>query len=259
MIRIHTGVLPAEQLACESLVVREPAHYPIVRRHIHEALVQEEDLEVFVVTRVCDGWFWDLYDYHSDVVHIDDTPTERLKRKLSIHNLPADLTTEPNLIVELGLLDLADPTKPVSDVWKWIIRNRMGSVWAVEQPSREHFSELVGWYLENTVDPVLQSRVERIEQAWIDAASGRLPGAYARFFENPHKNAFSLLACKALAAYDRQIREQWLAPEGWFSPRIDDLIEFIEMPLRLPEAIRRKLNSRLQTHWNTRLKERFDD
>jgi len=259
MIKIHTGVLPTEQLDDESLVVRDPAHYPIVRRHIHEALAQEEDLEVFVATRVCDGWFWDLFDYHSNVVHVDDAPTERLKRKLSTNALPIDLTTEPKLIIELGLLDLPDPSGTVSDVWKWIIRSKLGTVWAVEHPSKERFSQLVSWYVDNTIDPILQSRVVHISQAWIDAASGRLRSAYARFFEYPRKNAFSLIARKALAPYDREIKEQWLAAEGWSSPKIDDLTEFIEVPVRLPATIRKKLNSRLQTHWNVRLKERFND
>ncbi len=259
MIKIHTGVLPTEQLDDESLVVREPAHYPIIRRHIHEALAQEEELEVFVVTRVCDGWFWDLFDYYSDVIHINDAPTERLKRKLSINALPTDLATEPELIIELGLFDLPDPTDYVSDVWKWIIWHKLGEVWTTEKPSQEHFSQLVSWYIENTIDPTLSPRAEYIAQAWIDAASGKLRSAYAHFFEDPRKNAYVLITWRALVSYDRGLREQWLAAEGWYSRKLEDLAELIEMPTQLPQPIRSKLNSRVQTYWNTQLKGRFDD
>lgn len=259
MIRIHTGVLPTEQLDDGSLVVGDPAHYPIARRRIYEALIQKEDLEVFVVTSVCDRWFWDLFDYQDSVVHIDDAPTERLKRKLSISTLPIDMMTEPNLIIELGLLDLSNPTETVIDVWKWVVQSKLGAVWVVERPSKGHFSQLVNWYIDNTPPPTLQPRVMRIFQIWIEAASGRLRSAYARFFEDPRKTAFSLIAWKALSLYGREVREQWLISEGLFSPSIDDLANFVEVPARLPDTIRRKLYTRLLTHWNTRLKERFND
>lgn len=258
MIRIHTGVLPKEQLDDESLVIRDPAHYPIVRRHIHEALAREENLEVFVMTRVCDGWFWDLFDYHHDVIQIDDDPAERLKRKLSISTLPIDLAAKSDLIIELGLLDLPDPTDAASDVWKWIVHYKLGSVWAAEYPSKEHFSRLVGWYLENATDPILKPVVVRIAQTWMNMASGRLRSAYARLFDEPHKNAFSLIAWKALAPYDSELKEQWLVAEGWFSPKINDLEDIMEMPTQIPEAVRKKLNARIRTHWNTRLKEHLN-
>jgi hypothetical protein len=258
MIKIHTGVLPTEQLDDESLVVREPAHYPIVRRHIHEALAQKEDLEVFVITRVCDGWFWDLFDYQSDVVHCNDAPTERLKRKLLVNALPTDLA-KPELIVRLELFNLPGPTSGVSDVWMWIIQNKLGEIWTRKNPSQEHFSKLVNWYIEHIVDSILQPRAENIALAWINAASGKLRSAYARFFENPRRNAYVLIAWRALAPYDRELKEQWLAAEGWYSQTLEDLVELIEAPTQLPQPIRSKLNSRVQTYWNTQLKGRFDD
>lgn len=259
MITIHTGVLPTEELPYDSLTVRTPADYPPVRQDIQEALTQKEDLKVFVLTRVCDGWFWDLFDYHSDVIHINDAPAERLKRKLSINALPIDLAAEPELIIELGILDLPDPTESVSDVWTWIIRHKLGEVWAIEEPSQEHFSQVVSWYAENTIDPILRSRVAHIARTWTDAASGKLRSAYARFFEDPHKNAYSLITWRALVPYDRELREQWLAAEGWYSQKLEDLAEMIETPTQLPQSIRSKLNSKVQTYWNTQLKERFND
>jgi hypothetical protein len=259
MITLHTGVLPTEELAHDSLTLRDTAHYPLIRRHIQEALLQKTDLEVFVLTRVCDGWFWDLFDYHSDVIYVNDAPTERLKRKLSISVLPTDLATEPELIIELGLLDLPNPDAIVDDVWKWIIQHKLGEVWAAEVPSREHLSQLVSWYVENTIDPILQPRTVRIAQAWIDTASGKLRTAYVRFFEEPHKNAYSLIIWRALASYDRELREQWLAAEGWYSQKLEDLADIIETPTQLPRPIRNRLNSKVQTYWNTRLRGHFND
>jgi hypothetical protein len=259
MIVIRTGILPTEKLALDSLVVRDTVHYPLMRRHIQEALGRKEDLEVFILTRVCDSWFWDLFDYHGDVIHINDTPTERLKRKLSVSALPIDLAAQPRLIVELGLLNLPDPSESVHDVWKWIIRHKLGDVWATEEPSKRHFSELVGWHIENIVDPILQPKAALIAQAWTDLASGKLRSAYARFFEDPHRSAYSLITWKALEPYDRELREEWLAAEGWYSQKLEDLAEMIDTPSELPRSIRDKLRPRVQTYWNSQLKEDFND
>jgi len=259
MIRVHIGVLPTEEREQGSTLVENTADYPRAREQIYEALAAETSLDVFVLTRVCDDWFWDLVEYHGDVTQVNDAPTERLKRKLSVNALPNDLATEPELIIQLGLLDLPTPTEGVDSVWRWIVHHKLGEVWAIEEPSRGHFSHLVGWYIEHTIDPLLASRTDRIAQMWVSAASGKLRSAYARLFDDPRRNAYSLVTWRALAPYERELKEQWLADEGWYSKRLEDLSEMIEMPTGLPKSIRSKLQPKVQTHWNTRLKERFND
>lgn len=261
MIKIHTGILPAEEIPPGGEVLRDPVHYPLIRRFVYEALSQKRDLEVFVLTRVCDGWFWDLNDYYSDVTVVKDAPTERLKRKLSIHALPIDLETSPELIIDLGLLDLPDPTESVENVWKWVVKHRLGEVWTEKVPSHEHLSQLVDWYLDvdNVLDPILQPIVEHIAQDWIDLSSGKLRSAYARFMENPHTNAYSLITWHALTPYSSELREEWLAAQGWYSQKLEDLANILEPPQKLPKFVRNKLNPVIRTYWNTRLKDRFND
>lgn len=259
MITIHTNLLPSEDISNANLVVQSPEHYPMIRRQIQEAITKNDDLEVFVLTHVCDSWFWDLVDYRDDVILINDAPVERLKRKLAVNALPADLVENPNLIIDLGLLDLPNPIENVGNIWTWIIQHKLGEVWTIKEPTREHFSKLVNWYIENTVDQLLQSRVDRITQIWIDNAIGKLRSAYIRFFEDPHRNAYSLITWSALSSYNHELREQWLASQRWFSRKMEDLAEMVEAPALLPKPIRNKLNPIINTHWNTLLKERFND
>lgn len=260
MITIHTNVLPSEDISSDNLVMRGPEYYPLTRRHIQEAMSNNDNLEVFVLTRVCDSWFWDLFDYRDDVIQINDAPSERLKQKLAVNTLPAELVADPNLIIELGLLDLPDPFPfSVGNVWTWIVQHKLGEVWTIKEPSQEHFSQLVNWYIENTVDPLLQSRTNQITKTWTDKAADKLRSAYVRFFEDPHKNAYSLITWRALAPYDRGLREQWLASEGWYSQKMEDMADMVATPTYLPKRIRNKLNPKITTRWNTLLKERFND
>lgn len=259
MISIHIGVLTTEDLSGTVEIVKNTQDYVLTRQRIHEALSREEDLEIFVLARVYDDWFWDLLEYYDDIRLIDDAPTERLKLKLSINALPADLVEKPELIIKLGLLNLPNPQKSIDDVWGWIIENKLGAVWINEIPSPEHLSELMSWFLENAIDPILESKVTEITRQWINTASGRLRSAYARFMENPQLIAYSLITWKALTPYNPQLREEWLAAEGWYSHKLEDLAEVIKPSQQLPKSIRSKLNPKLRTYWNTQLKDRFNE
>ena len=260
MISIHIGVVTTDNLPSSVVrVIRNTQDYAPTRQYIYEALFQEKDLEIFVLTRVCDGWFWDLVEYFDDVRLINDAPTERLKLKLLVNALPTDLTETPELIINLGLLNLPDPQKSIDDVWGWIMENKLGTVWTTEMPSQEHLSDLISWYLENRIEPILEPKTDQIIQHWVNTASGRLRSAYARFLENPWLNAYSLITWCVLTPYNRQLREEWLAAEGWYSQKLEDLADMIEPPQSVPKSIRLKLNPKLQTYWNTQLKDRFNE
>lgn len=259
MITIHIAGSSSVEIPKGSLILGDQEQYPMIREQIYSALKRKQNLEVFVLTRICYEWFWDLSDYHCDVLLINDSPTESLKRKLSVTSLPTDLTTNPDLIHELEILDLPNPLEGGINVWMWIIQHKLGEVWTIENPIQTHFSQLVNWYIENTVDPSLQFKVDELAKLWIQKAPGKLKSAYALFFENPAKNAYLIITARALLQYDHNLREQWLTDQGLYDPKLDDFIEMIELPVKLPQIIRNKINSALQTHWNTRLKDLAND
>ncbi len=259
MINIYISRSSSEEIPKGSLILEDQDQYPTIREQIYDALKRKQNLEVFILTRVCDEWFWDLSDYHRDILLINDSPAERLKRKLSVATLPSDLMANPDLIIDLELLDLPNPLEGVTDIWKWIIQHKLGDIWTIENPIQSHFSQLVNWYIDNTVDPSLQFKVDELTRLWIQKAPGKFKSVYALFFENPAKNAYMKIAARALLLYDHNLREQWLTIQGWYSPKLEDSIEMIDLPTKLPQTIRKKINPLLQAHWNTRLKDLSND
>jgi hypothetical protein len=255
MITIHLLRHPSEEIPIDGVVLKDTEQYPAVRERISEALKQNQTIELFVLTRVCDDWFWDLSDYRNDVLLINDSLVERLKRKLLIDSLPTDLMSKPEVILGLDLLELPNPAEETTDIWKWITHFKLGELWTAEEPSQEHFSLLVHWYAENTINPLLQYKVDELSKSWIQRATGKLKSAYARFFENPSRNAHLLTIARALLPYGQELREQWLAAEGWYSPKLEDIVDLIKLPNKIPVMLRNKLNPKILTHWNTRLKE----
>lgn len=259
MITVHIGLLLREAVPPDGEAVRNTADYVTARQLIIDALYQGRDVDIYVLTRVCDGWFWDLNDYNDEVRVIDDSPVERLMTKLSGSYLPPRLMENPDLIIDWGLLDLPPPSDDALDVWKWIIGHKMGQVWTVEEPSASHLTELVLWYAEHGIEPPLERIAQERGRRWVESASGRLRSSYARFLEKPKENALSLLGWRALLSYDSNLVELWLADEGWYSAKLGDLVDILELPRGLPKSIRKKLNSKVQTYWTSQLSERFDD
>jgi hypothetical protein len=259
MITIHMARSSSKDIPRDGIILEDQGYYPTVREQIYEALKRKHNLEVFILTRVCDEWFWDLSDYNYDVLLTNDSPTELLKRKLTIASLPLDLATKPDLIIELDLLNLPNPFGGEIDVWKWIIQHKLGEVWTIEIPTQAHFSQLINWYIENRVNPSLQFKIDEMVRMWIQKAPGKLKSVYALFFENPEKNSYIIIAARALMLYDQNLREQWLTSQGWYSPKLENLIGMVELPIKIPITIRQKLNSTLKIHWNTRLKEISND
>jgi len=261
MIIIHTGMLPEEEIPNEGDSVRNVQDYVTARQSIVKALLQNEDADIYIMARVCDGWFWDLNDYFEEVRIVDDSPTKRLLDKLGRSSLPEQLQENPHLILEWNLLVLPEPEKPVGDVWDWVIRHKLGYVWSVERPSSQHLTELVLWYVEHSkdIEPTLRHVMVQRGRTWVEAATGKLRGAYARFLESPDDTAAGLLAWSALMHYDPALREHWLAERGWYCAKHEDLVEVLARPETLPKAIRQKLNPTLMNYWNSQFDEMFDD
>lgn len=259
MVEIYTGLLPAEEIPYNGHVVDNREDYISIRQLIYGALSQDAEVQVFVRTRVCDGWFWDLEEYFAEIRVINYSPFERLKQKLNIQSFPSDFPLSSEDVVQLGILNLPDSLNPVTDVKKWIVKHLLGEIWATSMPSWDHFSKLVHWFVEveDEPSPSLSAFTDQIIKGWCSEGPGSLRSAYSRLLENPKKNAVSLLTWSALSPYD-EFREDWLADETWFSPVLVDLADKIDT-IVLPINIRRKLDPKIQSYWNSKLQGLIDD
>lgn len=252
MIEIHIGILRQEKIPIGAQAIDDSKDYLAARNQIKEAIESNEMLKIFVRTRSCDKWFWDLPEYFGTVEIIDDSPEERLKRKLGLQTLPARFAIASPQIIELGLLDLPNPSLHVSDPLGWVLRHKLGVVWDSPEPSGDHFSALVNWFAENIIPQELYSLAESQTEIWLLRSSGKLHSAYARLLEEPQPVALTIIAWQSLQQYDPSLVDTWLAGQYWYRRKAVDLAEMVGHML-LPSKPRRELNLRLQTHWVTRL------
>lgn len=255
MIVIHTGVLP-EEVTQGQPELRYPKDYPNIRLEIRKALSAGQDCDVYVKHRACDNWFWDLSDYGGATV-INDGLRERLRKKLKLVALPPDLDSHPDWIVTLGLLELPIPQKLDTDVWTWILTEKLGSSWSQSEPSFNHLGSIVEWHIRNPTMPnavpnALRQRQRLAKEQWISEAKGELKSAYESFFDNPTKNSILLASWQNLEKYYPDDLERWLKEDGWYAPSLTWLA-FRLPPLELSADIRAELSPKVRAYWNGKL------
>jgi hypothetical protein len=257
MIVVHTGILPEQPTPDDALVLYEPEDYPSVRCRIRAAIDTQEDLDVYVKHPVCYSWFWDLQGY-SFICVVNDGPVEQLKRKLAISAIPIDLSENPERILQLGLLELPDPLEKVDSVWTWILEQKIGKVWVVNEPSFQHLGSLAQWYAENTIPCELLQKARDIQSAWLRRAKGKVKAAYQEFLRDPGKHAPFLCCWQNLDTYEERVRESWLSEEGWYEPSLIWIAEKLP-PLCFPSAARNRLSHKAYAHWNTYFQRSMDE
>lgn len=251
MIRIHLGVADAPD-AADTLTLSQPEDYIGARLRIRDALRSGLPLEVFVLTRVCDGWFWDL-EGDAEVQLLQEDPVTLLRRKLRVLALPPEVA-DPDLVISLALLDLPDPPEPVSDVVAWIVGHKLGEVWSVSHSSYEHATQLVAWWATRAVPTLLQPFAQRRLQIWIEQASGPLREVYRAMQQDPERSALALCCWQALKVYGDEIRRQWLQEEGWYLPHLVWLAERLGA-LPVPLKATKLLSLKAEAYWRRRLEE----
>ncbi len=249
MIMVHVGVLPEQPVPDDTLVLYEPENYPAIRHRIRAAIDGKENLDVFVKHPVCWSWFWDLEDY-GFIRIVNDDPAEQLKRKLRAPMIPEELAENPWRILELGLLDLPDPSEKVDDVWAWIIEQKLGMTWTISEPSFQHLRDLADWYVDGVVPQELREKASEVERSWLSKATGKLKGAYQSFLQRPRQNALFLCCWQNLIMYDESVRERWLDEEGWYEPHLIWVAEKLP-PLSFPNIARTRLSPKAHVYWNT--------
>lgn len=252
MIRIHLGHVDAGSRP-SSQVVREPDDYIPARKAIRDALRVSADLELFVLSRVCDQWFWDLEGY-SDVQLLQEDPRDLLRAKLQTGALPAELS-DPLAISELEILDLPSPVAAVDDVIAWVLGHKLGDVWLVNEPSYEHLTQLVAALATCPVPRLLEPLVERRILAWAGRAGGQIGEAYRLIAATGSRGISFLCAYRALKVYDEATRILWLEEERWYLPGLQWIADKLgELPI--PLAVDSSLSPKAEAHWRRRLRER---
>jgi hypothetical protein len=261
MIRIHKGTFGENLVSESSIRLSKLEEYPEIRLRIREAIHASDDLDVYVTHRACDDWFWDLEDYPC-VSLIDEHPGVQLKRKLGIIGLPQKLEERPELILELGLLDLPEPSESIGDVWGWILENRLGSVWAERSVSFEHLAKIMQWYLDasaqrpedsNPINILLQGIVNTVTQSWIECANGIVESAYQLSLKNPAKSALFLACWQSFHDNYPQLLNEWLEQKYLSSLHIEWIAEKLPM-LRIPDLLIVDLDKRVEAYWNGKIK-----
>ena len=250
MITVHLGHLdPPDHPS--AVVLRQVDDYANVRQAVRQELGRPDaDLEVYVMTPLCNEWFWDLEGFPGVAIRHED-PATLLRDRLRLAMLPPELD-DPGLIHRLGLLRLPTPPVRVGDAIAWALGGLLNPVWTEERPSYQHLTLLISWWAENSIAPELQPLVTHRLNAWRDQADGLLRDAYSRLQENPQKVVLFLCCWRTLAPYEETVRRRWLEEERWYLSGLQEIADRLG-PLPLPVEAEKTLSSKVEAYWNRRL------
>lgn len=251
MIRIHLGRKETDQILGAE-VIKQPEDFVSARVAIRSAQQASQNLEVFVLTRICDGWFWDL-EGDPEIELLQEDPVTLLCRKLDLRSLPPEVS-DPDFIIGYKLLDLPLPSEPVIDVAGWIVGHTLDPVWAMTDPSYQHLTGLISWLSSNAVPESFKPLADRRIRSWIERANGQLRDAYDAIRSNPQKNSLFLACWSGLSAYDNDTRRRWLEEEGWYVQGLTWVAGNVG-PMSLPALADKKLGPKAEAFWRRRLNE----
>lgn len=254
MIRIHLSATGQTLLTGteDAVTLRQPQDYIRVRVAIRDAMRSNADLNVIVLSSICEAWFWDL-DRLPSVEIINDDPVTVLRRKLQVPSLPAEIS-EPALIVGLRLAELPAPENPGTDLLAWVAQHKLGEAWSVDQPSFAHLSQLVAWLACNHVPQVIEAIADKRMQLWLTRATGILLDGYRAVQQNADKAVPFLCCWRMLRVYDEELRAQWLEEAGWYVKELRAVANNLnELPLS--SSVQKTIAQKVEPHWRRRLKE----
>jgi len=257
MIKIWTGVYPVQTgNSGDGLILQNPNEYPDLRLKIREALKAGEQLSVMVTHRACDNWFWDLEGI-TQVQLIDGSPVQLLKDKLNIPSIPQELVNDPTQIIKLGLLDIELPPSVSEDVWSWILRTKLGNVWANGSVDEKHLSDLMNWYIANSVPSEYKDIVAARLKNWaLHAPMGYLRRTYSELQTDTESKVWSLAVYNLLEMYGAE-RFDILKSFSWFTEALlNDSTNYRVQFNTYPQKIAAELSSKLNIHLRQRFSKR---
>lgn len=253
MIVIRQGVIDATD-ARGGIFVSTADDYVEARRAIRDALTKKQDLDVYIMKRTYDGWFWDLEEV-AEVRFVNEDPTERLRNKLRGKALPDYLTSD--MILGLNLLEAPDPTSSIRDVSQWAGGVVLGDVWGENEPSVGHLSALISWWVNRGVtplEPVAQPLADHRLAQWASAAEDVLRIAYEKLRKSPVQIIYFLCCHEALSTYDASTRDDWLKEKGWQLDGLERVAKEVS-GLPIPAEVDRGLSVFVEAYWRRKLNE----
>lgn len=255
MIVIHYGVID-DAMVQGGMEVRDSRDYVEARRAIRDAAGSQRPLDVFILDRTCDRWFWDL-DGHSVIQFVNEDPVELLREKLGVQALPSYLTAA--VIRNLRLLEKPDSESPIRDVTWWVAQTELGEVWGEEKPSLAHLSALVSWWADSAsrnLSPTLLRVVSLRLQHWSSSAKGDALAVYQALQDSPIQVVLFFCAYQALSSYDAALRKGWLQEKGWFVSDLEPAASKMS-DLPVPPDVDKALSVFAEAYWGRRLRDAY--
>ena len=246
MIRVHLGRVDSLDVP-GAVIVRQPDDYLVARLAIRQVLGQlDASLDICVLTRICDDWFWDLQGIPGVWLQRED-PVTVLRERLNLPALPPALD-DPGLIQRLGLLHLAPPGRG-TDATAWALSALLDTAWGEDIPSYDHLTRLVAWFAEHEAPVELRLLIATRLHSWEELAQGALRDAYAGLQQDSARIVLFLCCWIALGTYNVDLRRRWLEEEGWYRHEWQKLAEKMGR-LPLPARAERILSAKLEAYWN---------
>lgn len=260
MIEIYIGADSPQDVSHNNLVILgDIKEYISVRAQIREAILASKSLRVWVRIPVCFNWFWDLENLRgitlSRVSLID-----QLKSQLNVQSLPSFLYSEPEKIIQWGLLQISEEKLSDESIKDWILRSKLDVVWIQRVPTKEHLVNLIGWYAKYTVPENLAKLTKHQLEGWAsEAPSRKIKKFYQELLENAEFKSRSLIYHNMLLNYPRKQRFSWLETNIWFD---DALIvpELIEVDFEtIPQEMNMNFSIDIGRYWDEYLQELTPD
>jgi hypothetical protein len=250
MITIHLGRQDSP-MQSGVIVIRQPDDYITARHALRQALHEGDALDIYVLTRVCDEWFWDLEGFPGVVQRRED-PVSLLCQLLDVTSLPSGLD-DSELIQRLGLLRQPASSAAIHDVIGWALGSLLDPVWIEEEPSFAHFTRLIAWWAEHRIPQDLAVLVTQRLEAWKMKSRDSLRDAYEGLNGAPERIILFLCCWRVLQTYSDELRQRWLEEEGWYLPRWQSLVNKLG-PLPMPEIAENTLSRKVETYWRGQLR-----
>ncbi len=243
-----------KEVADETLLVSTSSEYPKMCLELLSAWCEKRSLKLVVQDLLVCQWTHRYANLFPGVTAVDFDPLKELRDYLGVSSLPSDLSAQD--VVDLDLLALPGPARPLGDAKSYILGNLVGSCWEAENipDGWEHFTTLVDWHLESggTVPEhrLIQKWIKGRKASWVGNRETSAQKAYEWLFSEPTSRAKLLLCAQILQKYDYAMREDWIRRTASCSDALPSFIPVSQIPsISRAQSVIAQLNRRAKVYW----------